>query len=288
MKVKALVYVLAALALGACNKFEWAAGLKAPVSVADGHRIVGGVQVESDEPIAARTALLINKGFESFCSASILNEEWIVTAAHCVVDVPPYEFFVAFTGSYHDYAWGLYQDDVREVEAIHVHPAYHETLAKLSAIYLKFIETGNMPSDEEFDALRNYGDIALVRIKGKIPSSKIPATLLDPSISLEQGQAVVLAGYGRTEPDAEDGGVLRKVTVTIADPNWSATEVLLHNSGAGACFGDSGGPAYVYARGQYYLFGVTSRGVKGQDCGYFTAYTNLLSYLDWINSLMSK
>ncbi len=287
MKFKSLVFALTALLLSACSRLDGAANQPADVFVADGKGIIGGEAVEDDDPIASRTALLINLYHGSICTVSILNEEWLLTAAHCVVDVEPKGFHVAFTGSFYDYILGLHQEDVRLVENYFVHPAFVETIDKINEMVDKAKEEGRELTKEEVDSLTDWGDIALIRIQGKIPASKTPVALMDPATVLEKGQAVVLAGYGRTGTEWDEvGGELRKVTVTISEPAWGKTEVLLNNSGTGACYGDSGGPAYVYVGGEYRLFGVTSRGVGGSGCDHFSVYTNAVSYLNWIRHII--
>ena len=73
----------------------------------------------------------------------------------------------------------------------------------------------------------------------------------------------------------------------ILNAQYGKTEVEMNQTqGKGACHGDSGGPAFVVSGGQYYLFGVTSRGPSNQpdNCASAGIYTNILAHLDFIQS----
>lgn len=288
MKFKGFIFVLAAFVLSACSQFGGtpSQGDHSNLFIANGNGIIGGVPVASNDPISARTALLIDIHQGSICSTSILNESWLLTAAHCVVASEPGSLLVAFTGSLQDFVEGRYHEDVRTVAEIQIHPQFVVTINKINAMAEKAKEEGRDLTNEEIDSVTDWGDIAVIRINGTMPKSKVPVTLMGSGLALSKGQEVVLAGYGRTAPGMDaPAGELRKVSVNIAEPVWGQTEVLVHNSGTGACYGDSGGPAYVFANGQYFLFGVTSRGVGGVSCQYYTVYTSALVYASWIRSI---
>ena len=288
MKFKGFLLVFSAFILSACGQFGGAPGQEnnPNLFISNGNGIIGGVPVASEDPISARTALLIDIHQGSICSTSILNDRWLLTAAHCVVTSDTSSLLVAYTGSLQDFVEGRYHEDIRTVAEIHIHPQFVVTINKINEMANKAKEEGRDLTNEEIDSVTDWGDIAVIRINGTMPKSKTPVTLMDPKYTLNKGQSVVLAGYGRTAPGMEaPAGELRKVSVNVAEPLWGQTEILVHNSGAGACYGDSGGPAYLYVDGQYLLFGVTSRGVGGASCEYFTVYTSAVSYAAWIGSL---
>ena len=133
------------------------------------------------------------------------------------------------------------------------------------------------------NAERNTYDVALLRIQDAIPAGYEPSDLLAFDQKLELGQEVTIAGYGISNPDSDSGaGTLRKVRVTIKNPDYSKTEVQLDQSqGGGACHGDSGGPAYILIGNHPYLFGITSRGTG--NCDQDVIYTKISSYADWFS-----
>jgi secreted trypsin-like serine protease len=106
------------------------------------------------------------------------------------------------------------------------------------------------------------------------------------SRDLVNGADVELAGYGITDGKTRAGaGTLRKVEVKVSNAHFSATEVLFdQRNQAGACHGDSGGPAFLKVEGVSYLFGVTSRGYQDSqnDCAQYSIYTNILAQSSFI------
>jgi secreted trypsin-like serine protease len=80
------------------------------------------------------------------------------------------------------------------------------------------------------------------------------------------------------EIETDGDGILRQTTAPIS--SLYETEIRLDERKAGTCSGDSGGPAFIKQNGEYYLFGVTSRGsVLCNDVG---VYTNALHFRPWI------
>ncbi|MNL53231.1 Trypsin [compost metagenome] len=77
----------------------------------------------------------------------------------------------------------------------------------------------------------------------------------------------------------------------ISDAFFGASEVLVNQKeGQGACRGDSGGPAFLEINGEYFLWGITSRGVVDTQrlCNAFAAYTNLFAHSTWMNRMIGK
>ncbi|MCB0370422.1 MAG: trypsin-like serine protease, partial [Bdellovibrionales bacterium] len=127
-----------------------------------------------------------------------------------------------------------------------------------------------------------------IKYSGTTPAGYASATLL-PSLSYLQNRSfVLLAGYGISNGTSKEGaGVLRQVMTVIANSKFSTTEIQLEQrNGHGACHGDSGGPAFIVANGNYYLWGVTSRGYRDSEdnCSQFSIYTNALAYYQWIQT----
>jgi secreted trypsin-like serine protease len=231
--------------------------------------IIGGTTVSDSNPDGASTvAIVIELGQgEAICTGSLLAEDILVTAAHCVTGedgntVSPAQLTLIF-GS-----------DIRSPNRI---------LVKATGV------VRNSKYDPE-GAGKNQNDIAVIGFGGGLPSGYQKATLLPSSTVIPNGAPAVLIGYGvNTMADGGSGeGILREVTVPVADGKFAKTEVLLdQREKKGACHGDSGGPAFARKDGKLLLWGVTNRGNPDDapdDCAHFSVYTRITAQRAFINS----
>jgi secreted trypsin-like serine protease len=230
--------------------------------------IIGGTNVTTSDSIASSTVALvmIDPNQEvSLCSGSILAADLIITAAHCVANPKSMVRIVFGT----KFTTNDLKNSV-EASAFAPHPDYNPE---------------KMTQDQN--------DVGVVFFRGGLPKGYEPAHLLTQANALEKGTEVELAGYGITEAETQKGtGVLRKAQVTVVNPSFGKTEVILDQSeGQGACHGDSGGPAFVRISGTDYLWGVTSRGYPnsaGDDCAHEVVYTKIASQIGFIEAAMKR
>jgi secreted trypsin-like serine protease len=240
--------------------------LSASLAHADDNFIIGGVEIQNGDPILTSTVLLYDGSY--LCTGSLIAEDLIVTAAHCVLKpINVKKLHVFFTTSLSQP--GAANGALPVVEAI-ANPNY------------------NPKSDV------NNNDIAMIKINGPLPSGYGPAQLMSRNDALQTGETVVLAGFGESNPTAASGqqngaGTLRKVDVQIQNAQFSPTEVLVNQTqGGGACHGDSGGPAFASRNGQLLLWGITSRAYPDNqaaavDCNQGSVYTDILEQADFVN-----
>jgi secreted trypsin-like serine protease len=205
---------------------------------------------------------------QAICTGSLLATDLLVTAAHCVTSetggvVAPSQIVLVF-GS-----------DIR---------SQNRTIVRATGVKRN---TGYNPSAGGKD----QNDIAVIGFSGGLPTGYKPATLLSSKSAIATGSSAVLIGYGvNTMAGGGSGeGILRKVTVKVADGKFARTEILLdQRSGKGACHGDSGGPAFARnSSGQLLLWGVTNRGNPDNapdDCAHFSVYTRITAQATFINA----
>lgn len=265
--------------------------------------IMGGKVVAENAKIASGIVGIVDMETNSICTGSLIANNYVLTAAHCVIGLRPSKLRLIFHVNIDEMLAAREQDIVqmytRSVSDYKIHGSYDE----------------ESQEDKETD----WGDIALIKFKGDLPAGFKPATLLQDDSILRRGAMVTLAGFGVsevfTEPidprkvknldealeygevmcdedlrnclsvEMSGDGLLRETKAPIS--SVQETEVRLDESkGSGTCAGDSGGPAYVEVKGELFLFGVTSRG--SQLCDSVGVYTNAVYYADWIKSTMPK
>jgi hypothetical protein len=220
--------------------------------------IIGGKKADGTEPFSKTIVALFDTQRGMLCTASILSESTLVTAAHC------------FTGP--SASWRIiFGTDIRAE-------------SRVMRPIVSYLTTPMWPvrGDEPV----NSGDIAVVRFDGGLPEGYRPVGLLEDTSVLATNSVVMLAGYGVEDGVQRTGsGILRFVETTLLDPNYSETEMSVDQSkGRGACHGDSGGPAYVKVGDAWMLWGVTNHGINDtkDNCSTHASYALIPFYKNWI------
>ncbi len=230
---------------------------------AQGDGIIGGKDISSSDPLIKGIVAVYNASEGALCTGSLLQNNVVLTAAHCIGEKPS-DLFVLF-------------DTVLSGSSLRRPVDQTEVSAEWAT---------NQDNDT------NTGDIAVLHFTGTLPAGYAAATLLTDISVLKAGATVTLAGYGISNGVTSEGaGTLRETDVTIADAAFSKTEIKLDQThGQGACHGDSGGPAYIQVNGQYFLWGITSRGVDdpNNDCSRYSAYTDAVAYADWLKAASAR
>lgn len=224
--------------------------------------IINGKDLEPTDEFGASITGIYNLENNSLCTGSLIDESYVLTAAHCMAR-DPRNLRVFFGPS---------------LDAI-------VAINKVSAAIIPNVY------GQRFEEQNDWGDIAVIKIEGTLPNGYKPIQLL-PSDSLQGGQETVIAGYGLSDGIKKEGsGFLRKTSVAIANPKHGFSEASLdQRKGTGACHGDSGGPAYLLTESGYALWGVTSRGLEDPEdnCSQFAVYTNAVAYKGWITQARLK
>ncbi|NWZ53476.1 OVCH2 protein, partial [Haliaeetus albicilla] len=251
-------------------------------------RIVGGNQVKQGSHPWQVSLKLRQK---HFCGGTIVSAQWVVTAAHCILDRNLVQYMNVTAGE-HDLRIRENGEQTLPVKYVIKHP--------------------------NFDPRRpmNY-DVALLKLDGAFTfsSSVLPACLPDPGEKFEAGYICTACGWGRLN----ENGVLPQVLYEVNLPILNSKECSralstlkkpiqgdtimcagFPDGGKDACQGDSGGPLLCRRKhGAWTLAGVISWGMgcargwisnekkKHYNRGSPGIFTDLSAVLPWIQENMS-
>jgi secreted trypsin-like serine protease len=233
-------------------------------------RIINGQLVIGNDKIPWQVALIVKGSIPSagqFCGGSIINDRWVITAAHCLEGVNPTSVQI-FSGSVNLNSGG----NTSDVKRIIIHPNY---------------------IGESFD-----NDIALVELNTPLQMSneQKAVVLPDKDINkelLRDGFTATVSGWGVTET-GKPSTSLRMVEIkhiSERECKGSYGSAITENmicAGAAAkdaCQGDSGGPLTVVdVNGDPVLVGIVSWGKGCAQSKYYGVYTKVHNFVDWINS----
>lgn len=220
------------------------AGLPAPA-----HAIVGGGAAPPE--VAARTVMIVSTRGAS-CTGTVLARDLLLTAAHCVA--PQADYAVAIVG----------QGPVTliPIARVALHPGFNA---------------------EQFRTRRPTPDLALARLAEPLPDRFVPASLAPDTGLPPRGARFLVAGFGMTADGAEQtAGTLRTVSLaSIGTTGGIMARLSAPEGHAGACTGDSGGPAFSDGTVAGVIGWVTAAG-GARGCGGVTGITLVGLQRAWI------
>jgi hypothetical protein len=215
-----------------------------------------------------RSEVMILSGRGNLCTGVVLNQDLVLTAAHCIEP---------------GLAYKLYELDTERK------PIFYD-LAK-TIVHPQF-------SKATFDANRATPDLALLKLAAPLPSKFAPAALSQPRARVAVGEPFAVVGYGVIAPrDNRSAAVLRRADLVATGQPGNLQLRLFdpatkgEKPGLGACTGDSGGPVYQERDGKRLVYGVVSWSTApkaAEGCGGLTGVTPLELYLKWIAETARK
>ncbi|KFB42848.1 trypsin [Anopheles sinensis] len=221
-----------------------------------GARIVGGFEIDVSETPYQVSLQYLNS---HRCGGSVLNNKWVLTAAHCTDGIVPYALAVRLGSSRH---------------------ASGGTV----------VNVANVVQHPNYDSATTDFDFALLELEGELSFSEVvqPIALPEQDEPVEDGTLTTVSGWGNTQSVSESNEVLRAANVPTVNQQecdqayGRITDSMLcagyKHGGKDACQGDSGGP--LVAEGK--LVGVVSWGNGCAKPGYPGVYSRVAVVREWV------
>lgn len=251
------------------NKTE--VNLTTECGISTNTRIVGGSK--ADPKAWPWMVALFKKSRKTlFCGGALINDRYVLTAAHCTFGVPNNEI-IARLGEYDFKDDGKFHNDYAVTE-IKRHGHYNRR------------------------ALRN--DIALLKLEKSVVFNEFIQTICLPEEEkFYVGEVATLAGWGNSEGNFLANGATSDVLQEASFPVMSNEECVKSHglpippslictgsmsADKGACNGDSGGPLMLLDKNnRWKVIGIVSWGRRGCNPEFPTVYTRVSHFLEWIN-----
>ncbi|TDH05329.1 hypothetical protein EPR50_G00143800 [Perca flavescens] len=213
-------------------------------------RVVGGANAEKG---AWPWIVSLQWRGRQVCGASLIGQDWLLTAAHCVYGKNVHlQWWEALLGLHAQSNSGAADVQTRRVDRIVIHPQYNRQTKQ--------------------------ADIAMMHLQQPISFTEVvqPVCLPADGQDFTAGTRCWIAGWGRTEEQGSLLDVLQEAELPLLSqsecedqlPEYSITASMvcagLPEGGVDACQGDSGGPLVCLEDGYWTLIGVTS---FGKGCG---------------------
>ncbi|XP_038049155.1 transmembrane protease serine 9-like isoform X3 [Patiria miniata] len=242
-------------------------------------KIIGGKTTEEGQ--APWMALLWNtKENTHFCGGVLLNQRWVITAAHC---------------------FARYKYDIKEHMEVRLgeYDLFKEEGTE------RILQVEQLIVNPEFDKDTYDSDIALLKLRQPVTYTDFIVPICLPSemraMNLLQARTRgFITGWGRTaEITTTTTRYLRRVRLLVMDQqtcNNRHQDVITNRmfcamsddrpTARDSCFGDSGSPFAVRDNKRWFLIGLVSWGIGCARHRFPGVYTRVHRYTHWITSLI--
>ncbi|XP_055688219.1 chymotrypsin-2-like [Lutzomyia longipalpis] len=223
------------------------------------HRIVGGGNAKNPYPYQISLQVFSRGQYHHNCGGSIINERYVVTAAHCLERYQASRLEILAGTSTLSSGGDRYK-----VQEFLIHPDYQRLYTSDIAL---------MKTDRPFDFSNE--NISRVSYSDEY---------------VDGGEEAILTGWGNIfpiRPGAIPNNLQQVNLVTLSHSgcsnfqNVTPTEICTHRLFGGACGGDSGGP--LVRKKDKTLIGVVSYGLRVCGTGYPDVFTRTSPFKQWID-----
>ncbi|XP_036615810.1 trypsin-like [Trichosurus vulpecula] len=235
-------------------------GAAVAFSTDDDDKIIGGYTCSANS-LPYQVSVNYNGGH--YCGGSLINEQWVVSAAHC------------------------YQSKLQ----VRLGEHNIETLEGNE----QFIDAAKIIKHPNYNSRTLDNDILLIKLKTAAVLNSYVATISLPKSSPSTGTQCLISGWGNTAINGADypdllqcleAPILSNSDCTKSYPGQITSNMICVGylqGGKDSCQGDSGGP--VACNGE--LQGIVSWGYGCALKNYPGVYTKVYNYVSWIESTIA-
>ncbi|XP_042283279.1 chymotrypsinogen B-like [Thunnus maccoyii] len=198
-----------------------------------------------------------------YCGGSLINQNWVVTAAHCSFR----ESDLVVLGA-HDLRSSTEDVQVIGVGKVFTHPDYNKTRPWNNDIQLI-----KLASPAQIN--RHVSAVCVAETTDNFPA----------------GTMCMITGWGKTSGNGKTATRLQQAALPLLTnsecsqfkPPITSNMICAGANGTSSCNGDSGGPLVCQKAGAWTLVGVMSFGIKGCDTMKSRVYVRVTALRAWID-----
>ena len=197
-------------------------------------------------------------GGASFCTASVIAPDVVLTAAHCVSSLSDTQVF---------YRGGHGRPVIFDIASIAVHPEFRPKIGRKHLISI---------------------DLALLRLAEPLPPVFKPIELMDLG-PVATGQPFRIAGFGRADESLSGTSGVLRAGILVASRPKSPVLVWLTDpdgTGLGGCTGDSGAPVLAIGQPALVAVAIRAKGNNGNSCGAMTEAVLIGPQMPWVRKVL--